>query len=51
MGHVTKKYWGRYDTPMTYDMGGNQFEIVPRKYKRSYDISLNTQLLILQNGY
>jgi hypothetical protein len=48
MGHVTK-ILGRYDTPMTYDMEGNQFEIVPKIQKRSYDI-LNTQLLILQNG-
>jgi hypothetical protein len=28
------KYWGRYDTPMTYDMGGNQFEIVPREIQK-----------------
>jgi hypothetical protein len=32
MGHVTKN-WGRYDTPMTYDMG-NQFEIVPREIQK-----------------
>jgi hypothetical protein len=34
MGHVTKKCWGIYDSPKTYDMTGNQFVVVPKVFKR-----------------
>jgi hypothetical protein len=34
MGHVTKNIGGIYDTPKTYDMEGNQFEIVPSNPKK-----------------
>jgi hypothetical protein len=44
MGHVTKNVGGVYDTPMTYDMGGNQFEVVPREIQKEAITFLNTQL-------
>jgi hypothetical protein len=51
MGHVTKKYGGIYDTPKTYDMAGDQSEIVPKAIqKKKLYIFLNTQLFNTQNG-
>ncbi|MDG2431751.1 zinc-dependent metalloprotease, partial [Flavobacterium sp.] len=44
MGHVTKNIGGIYDTPTTYDMGGNQFEIVPKATQKEAVTFLNTQL-------
>lgn len=44
MGHVTKNVGGIYDTPKTYDMEGNQFEIVPRAIQKDAVAFLNTQL-------
>jgi hypothetical protein len=48
MGHVTKKCWGIYDSPKTYDMTGNQFVVVPKVFKK--DAFLNTQLFTTQFG-
>jgi hypothetical protein len=31
---ATKKCWGIYDSPKTYDMTGNQFVVVPKASKR-----------------
>jgi hypothetical protein len=44
LGHVTKNVGGIYDTPKTYDMGGNQFEVVPRSIQKEAVGFLNTQL-------
>lgn len=44
MGHVTKNVGGIYDTPKTYDMEGNQFEIVPKAIQKDAVAFLNTQL-------
>ena len=44
LGHVTKNVGGIYDTPKTYDMGGNQFEVVPRSIQKEAVSFLNTQL-------
>lgn len=34
MGHVTKNVGGIYDTPVTYDMEQNQFEVVPKSLQK-----------------
>ena len=44
MGHVTKNVGGIYDSPKTYDMTGNQFEVVPRAIQKDAVLFLNTQL-------
>jgi hypothetical protein len=44
MGHVTKNVGGIYDTPKTYDMNGNQFEVVPKAIQKEAITFLNTQL-------
>jgi Met-zincin/Domain of unknown function (DUF5117)/Domain of unknown function (DUF5118) len=44
MGHVTKNVGGIYDTPKTYDMEGNQFEIVPKAIQKDAIGFLNRQL-------
>lgn len=44
MGHVTKNVGGIYDNPKTYDMEGNQFEIVPRAIQKDAVSFLNKQL-------
>jgi hypothetical protein len=44
LGHVTKNIGGVYDTPKTYDMGGNQFEVVPKSIQKEAVSFLNTQL-------
>jgi hypothetical protein len=44
MGHVAKNVGGIYDTPKTYDMAGNQFEITPRSIQKEAVLFLNTQL-------
>lgn len=44
MGHVTKNVGGIYDTPKTYDMSGNQFEVVPKSIQKEAVTFLNTQL-------
>ncbi|WP_374507448.1 zinc-dependent metalloprotease [Flavobacterium sp.] len=44
LGHVTKNVGGVYDTPKTYDMGGNQFEVVPRSIQKEAVSFLNTHL-------
>jgi hypothetical protein len=44
MGHVTKNVGGIYDTPKTYDMTGNQFEVVPKSLQKDAVAFLNTQL-------
>jgi hypothetical protein len=44
MGHVTKYVGGVYDSPKTYDMPGNQFEIVPKNLQKDAVSFLNTQL-------
>ncbi len=44
MGHVTKNIGGIYDSPKTYDMTGNQFEVVPRAIQKDAVLFLNTQL-------
>ncbi|MFV8373140.1 zinc-dependent metalloprotease [Flavobacterium sp. LB2P74] len=46
MGHVTKNVGGIYDSPKTYDMTGNQFEVVPRAIQKDAVLFLNTQLFI-----
>lgn len=46
MGHVTKNVGGIYDTPKTYDMTGNQFEVVPKSLQKDAVAFLNTQLFI-----
>ncbi|MFT4973953.1 MAG: hypothetical protein ACI9JY_003166, partial [Saprospiraceae bacterium] len=44
MGHVTKNVGGIYDTPKTYDMTGDQFEVVPKSLQKDAVAFLNTQL-------
>lgn len=44
MGHVTKNVGGIYDSPKTYDMTGNQFEVVPKSIQKDAVAFLNTQL-------
>lgn len=44
MGHVTKNVGGVYDTPKTYDMTGNQFEVVPKAIQKDAVAFLNAQL-------
>lgn len=44
MGHVTKYVGGIYDSPKTYDMEGNQFEVVPTNLQRDAVAFLNEQL-------
>ncbi|UQD56777.1 zinc-dependent metalloprotease [Flavobacterium sp. K5-23] len=44
MGHVTKNVGGIYDSPKTYDMTGNQFEVVPKSIQKEAVAFLNTQL-------
>jgi hypothetical protein len=44
MGHVTKNVGGIYDSPKTYDMAGNQFEVVPKSIQKDAVAFLNTQL-------
>ncbi|MGZ9675549.1 zinc-dependent metalloprotease [Flavobacterium sp. GNP001] len=44
MGHVTKNVGGIYDNPKTYDMTGNQFEVVPKSIQKDAISFLNTQL-------
>jgi len=44
MGHVTKNVGGIYDSPKTYDMTGNQFEVVPKSIQKDAVSFLNTQL-------
>lgn len=44
MGHVTKNVGGIYDSPKTYDMSGNQFEVVPKSIQKDAVAFLNTQL-------
>ncbi|MCP9768599.1 DUF5117 domain-containing protein [Lacihabitans sp. LS3-19] len=44
MGHVTKNVGGIYDSPKTYDMEGDQFEIVPKAIQKDAVAFLNTQL-------
>ncbi|TDE50127.1 zinc-dependent metalloprotease [Flavobacterium sp. GT3P67] len=44
MGHVTKNVGGIYDSPKTYDMTGNQFEVVPKNIQKDAVLFLNTQL-------
>ncbi|WP_208639977.1 zinc-dependent metalloprotease [Flavobacterium limicola] len=44
MGHVTKNVGGIYDSPKTYDMAGNQFQVVPKSIQKDAVAFLNTQL-------
>jgi hypothetical protein len=44
MGHVTKNVGGIYDTPKTYDMAGNEFEITPASIQIEAVTFLNEQL-------
>jgi hypothetical protein len=44
MGHVIKNVGGIYDSPKTYDMTGEQFEIVPKATQKEAVAFLNTQL-------
>lgn len=44
MGHVTKNVGGIYDSPKTYDMTGNQFEVVPKNIQKDAVSFLNAQL-------
>lgn len=44
MGHVSKNIGGIYENPKTYDMVGNQYEIVPRSIQKEAITFLNTQL-------
>lgn len=44
MGHVTKNVGGVYDTPKTYDVTGNQFEVVPKAIQKDAVAFLNVQL-------
>ncbi|TDE28513.1 DUF5117 domain-containing protein [Flavobacterium ranwuense] len=44
MGHVTKNVGGIYDSPKTYDMTGNQFEVVPKSIQKDAVSFLNAQL-------
>lgn len=44
MGHVTKNVGGIYDSPKTYDMSGNQFQVVPKSIQKDAVAFLNAQL-------
>ncbi|EAZ94867.1 hypothetical protein FBBAL38_10522 [Flavobacteria bacterium BAL38] len=44
MGHVTKNVGGIYETPKTYDMEGNQYEVVPSAIQNEAVAFLNKQL-------
>lgn len=44
MGHVTKNVGGIYDNPKTYDMTGNQFDVVPATIQNEAVAFLNEQL-------
>ncbi|MFV8443207.1 zinc-dependent metalloprotease [Flavobacterium sp. LB2P44] len=44
MSHVTKNVGGIYDSPKTYDMTGNQFQVVPKSIQKEAVSFLNTQL-------
>lgn len=44
MGHVTKNVGGIYDSPKTYDMSGNQFQVVPKNIQKEAVAFLNKQL-------
>ena len=44
LGHVTKNVGGIYDSPKTYDMTGNQFQVVPKSIQKDAISFLNTQL-------
>ena len=44
MGHVTKNVGGIYETPKTYDMEGNKYEVVPSSIQNEAVAFLNEQL-------
>ena len=44
MGHVTKNVGGIYENPKTYDMEGNEYEIVPSAIQNEAVTFLNEQL-------
>jgi hypothetical protein len=44
MGHVTKNVGGIYDSPKTYDMTGDQFQVVPKSIQKDAVAFLNAQL-------
>lgn len=44
LGHVTKNVGGIYDNPKTYDMTGNQFQVVPKSIQKDAISFVNTQL-------
>ena len=44
MGHVTKNVGGIYETPKTYDMTGNIYEVVPAAIQNEAVTFLNEQL-------
>lgn len=44
MGHVTKNVGGIYETPKTYDMEGNIYEVVPSAIQNEAVAFLNEQL-------
>ena len=44
MGHVTKNVGGIYETPKTYDMEGNKYEVVPSSVQNEAVAFLNKQL-------
>ncbi len=44
MGHVTKNVGGIYENPKTYDMEGNEYEIVPSSIQNEAVAFLNEQL-------
>ncbi|TXI64050.1 MAG: DUF5117 domain-containing protein [Flavobacterium sp.] len=44
MGHVTKNVGGIYETPKTYDMEGNKYEVVPSAIQNEAVAFLNEQL-------
>ena len=44
MGHVTKNVGGIYENPKTYDMAGDQYEVVPKAIQKDAVKFLNTQL-------
>ena len=44
MGHVTKNVGGIYETPKTYDMEGNKYEVVPSAIQNEAVAFLNNQL-------
>lgn len=44
IGHVTKNVGGIYDTPKTYDMDGNVYEVVPSTIQKDAVAFLNKQV-------